>query len=187
MFHSKKGFTLIELLIVIAIIGVLAAIIIVNLNVVRQKSRDAKRKSDMSEVQTALVMYSQEHGGQFPSTCGTGPTTTCKSGAYSPSAAWQNSVSSPAAWIPAEGFVPDFIASLPEDPINKLGYYRNSYFYYYKSDGIDYKVMTAHMESSQGIDWAVNDGGPSNRNDPDCTSYASACEYELFSTGAQTW
>jgi type II secretion system protein G len=54
---NKKGFTLIELLVVIAIIGLLATLSVVALNNARQKSRDAKRVSDIKQVQTALELY----------------------------------------------------------------------------------------------------------------------------------
>jgi type II secretion system protein G len=55
--RHKKGFTLIELLVVIAIIGLLSTLAVVSLNSARQKSRDAKRVSDIKQVQTALEMY----------------------------------------------------------------------------------------------------------------------------------
>ena len=55
---KNKGFTLIELLVVIAIIGLLATLAVVSLNTARQKSRDARRVSDIKQVQTALEMYS---------------------------------------------------------------------------------------------------------------------------------
>ncbi len=55
--RNKKGFTLIELLVVIAIIGLLATLSVVALNNARQKSRDAKRVSDVKQVQTALELY----------------------------------------------------------------------------------------------------------------------------------
>ena len=54
---NNKGFTLIELLVVIAIIGLLANIAMMSINNARQKSRDAKRVSDIKEIQTALEMY----------------------------------------------------------------------------------------------------------------------------------
>lgn len=55
--HNQKGFTLIELLVVIAIIGLLSTLAIVALNSARQKSRDAKRVSDIKQIQTALELY----------------------------------------------------------------------------------------------------------------------------------
>lgn len=54
---KQKGFTLIELLVVIAIIGILSTLAVVSLNNARLKSRDAKRVSDIKQVQTALELY----------------------------------------------------------------------------------------------------------------------------------
>jgi len=55
--NSKKGFTLIELLVVIAIIGILSSVVLASLNSARQKSRDAKRVSDIKQLQLALELY----------------------------------------------------------------------------------------------------------------------------------
>jgi general secretion pathway protein G len=78
---SKKGFTLIELLIVVAIIGVLATLLMANFVGVRQRARDAQRKSDIRQIQSALELYRSDNGtyptvgagpGNFPATCGAG-------------------------------------------------------------------------------------------------------------------
>ena len=57
MKKNKKGFTLIELLVVIAIIGLLATLSVIALNTARVKARDARRVSDIKQIQTALEMY----------------------------------------------------------------------------------------------------------------------------------
>jgi len=59
---NKKGFTLIELLVVIAIISVLAAVIITNISSSRAKARDAKRISDIAQIQLALEQYFNKFG-----------------------------------------------------------------------------------------------------------------------------
>lgn len=59
----KKGFTLIELLVVIAIIALLSTLAVVSLNNARTKSRDAKRVSDVKQIQTALELYFADQQG----------------------------------------------------------------------------------------------------------------------------
>ncbi len=50
----KSGFTLVELLVVIAIIGILTAIVASNFTSARARARDAKRISDINQIQLAL-------------------------------------------------------------------------------------------------------------------------------------
>ncbi len=56
-FKNSKGFTLIELLVVVAIIGILSSVVLASLNSARKKARDARRKSDLSQIRTALELY----------------------------------------------------------------------------------------------------------------------------------
>lgn len=60
--NNRKGFTLIELLVVIAIIGILSTLAIVALGNARQRSRDAKRVSDMRQVYSALELFKNDFG-----------------------------------------------------------------------------------------------------------------------------
>jgi type II secretion system protein G len=59
---KNKGFTLIELLVVIAIIGILSSVVLASLNSARQKSRDARRVSDIKQIQLALELYFDSNG-----------------------------------------------------------------------------------------------------------------------------
>lgn len=57
MYSRRRGFTIIELLVVISIIALLASVIMVSLGESRKKARDARRASDIHEIQTALALY----------------------------------------------------------------------------------------------------------------------------------
>jgi len=56
------GFTLLELLVVIAIIGLLATIIMINLNNARDKAKDTLVKHDMSQLQKAAALIYDRDG-----------------------------------------------------------------------------------------------------------------------------
>jgi general secretion pathway protein G len=57
MKKGTKGFTLIELLVVIAIIAILSTVVMAGLNSARAKGRDARRLSDIKQMQAALELY----------------------------------------------------------------------------------------------------------------------------------
>jgi prepilin-type N-terminal cleavage/methylation domain-containing protein len=92
--RKKKGFTLIELLVVIAIIGILATIVLVSLNTARVKARDARRSSDMHQIQLAMQMYYDANSSSYASPGGNDwsddfvtPCTTGAAGAISTASA----------------------------------------------------------------------------------------------------
>ncbi|HVU75495.1 MAG TPA: prepilin-type N-terminal cleavage/methylation domain-containing protein [Candidatus Paceibacterota bacterium] len=89
---TTKGFTLIELLVVIAIIGILSSVVLASLNSARQKGRDAKRISDVKQIQLALELY-YDANGKYPATISTSTLVT-----------------------------PGYIAALPQDPVGNTAY-----------------------------------------------------------------
>ncbi len=62
----RKGFTLIEMLVVVAIIGLLSSTILVGLGNARSKARDARRISDLRQIQTGLENYYVENNQSYP-------------------------------------------------------------------------------------------------------------------------
>ena len=62
---KKKGFTLIELMIVVAIIGILAAIAIPNMAFTKKKAKLAACKSNLESVSRALDMYANDNNDHY--------------------------------------------------------------------------------------------------------------------------
>ncbi len=65
-----RGFTLIELLVVIAVIGALSSIVVVTFPAAQKRARDAQRKSDIKQYQTALESYANKNDGLYFDTSG---------------------------------------------------------------------------------------------------------------------
>ncbi|RRJ94873.1 DUF1559 domain-containing protein [Opitutaceae bacterium TAV4] len=64
--HDKEGFTLIELLTVIAIIGILAAILIPVTGTVREKAKKAQCVSNLHQIGIGLLAYANDNKGRLP-------------------------------------------------------------------------------------------------------------------------
>ena len=81
MRKRESGFTLIELLIVIAIIGILAAIAIPNLLNAVQRGKQKRTMSDMRALATAVEAYAVDNNVYPAATCNPGLFTN---GTYAP-------------------------------------------------------------------------------------------------------
>lgn len=119
MMHSR-GFTLIELLVVIAIIGVLSSVVLASLNTARTKAIEAKKKSELREIGTALTLY-------YLST-GTVPAN--------PTSYWN--VADTAL---SSALEPTYMASIPNSP--------DSQPYYYYDYGT-YYLVASHINATYG-------------------------------------
>lgn len=62
MFKRSKGFTLIELLIVVAIIGILAALLIPNMMNAMQRAKQKGTMADISTISTILMDFTTDRG-----------------------------------------------------------------------------------------------------------------------------
>ena len=112
---SNKGFTLLEILLVIAAIGIWAAIVLVAINPNRQlaQARDAQRRSDVNTILNAVYQFTIDTNGTLPNNVNTtlrnvistAGTTTCTAvGGASAVADFVNQIS------------PNYLASIPRDP-----------------------------------------------------------------------
>lgn len=122
---SHRGFTIIELLMVIAIIGILTAIVLASLNTSRAKARDAKRLQEMKQIKYAIELF-YSNTGYYP-TCG-GDIHCDTTGVYSALSTLE--------------VVPTYIGSIPNDPSNSVGQYGYYYARGYVKTGINSFVST---------------------------------------------
>ncbi len=82
---NKKAFTLIELLVVVAIIGILATVVVVNMSGAQNKARDAKVKADLGTVQKAASLYYLEKGNYIDLACSQASAIACDSADFTSS------------------------------------------------------------------------------------------------------
>ncbi len=146
--NSRRGFTLIELLIVVAIIGVLAGLLMVNFVGIRQRARDAQRKADLRQIQIALETYRSDQG-TYPITI-----PNCPSGA-------------PTALMSLDCVTSTYMKNLPKDILGSTYYdSANSGRYFYTSDGTIYNIAACLENTNDAsAETTINSPGGSG-----CTS-----------------
>jgi type II secretion system protein G len=126
LFHPslKRGFTLVELLVVIAIIGILAMgiISIVDPKAQLQKAQDARRKTDLSQIQKAFETFYQDNG-RYPDVVSYKIKSTKGDGS---AAEWGTD-----QWAP-------YMGTLPKDPSSS-----KNYVYYASVDRQTYYIYAS--------------------------------------------
>ena len=118
------GFTLIELLMVIAIIGTLSSIVLASLNTARMNARDARRLSDINQIQTALELYYDDNNETYP-----GPVSSWGEGGCSWDSSGRDTDSDGVYWLEplqSSGYMP----VMPVDPLNTGDCGSPSYAYF---------------------------------------------------------
>ena len=109
----QKGFTLVEIVLVAAIIAIVAAVVVANIQGARKKSRDTQRVSDMQQIQLALRLY-KDANGAYPD-CASGMKIA--TGESAPAGCAVNVVTA----------ITPFLAKLPVDPLGSNN--TNAYVY----------------------------------------------------------
>ena len=60
--RKNRGFTIIEITVVIGVIAILSIAVYAGVGVMREKTRDVQRKSDLEQIQLALRLYKEDFG-----------------------------------------------------------------------------------------------------------------------------
>ncbi|MFH0840418.1 MAG: FISUMP domain-containing protein [bacterium] len=157
--RKNKGFTMIELLIAIVIIGIISTFISVALNNSRLKARDAKRVSDLKQIQGALEIYKIDEG-TYPSSLTPGSPLTG----------------------PTSGIT--YMNKVPSNPSPRTdgGCPNSDYFYTQLSSGADYTLYYCIGSEVQG-----HVAGSYSITPTDAFAEGFLCGTDTISYGGQTY
>ncbi len=140
-----KGFTLIELLIVVAIIGILAAIAVPNFLNAQVRAKVSRAVSDMKTLETALEMYRLDTNG-FPP--------------------WRDPMSGGDQWPNEKRYqwLTSPVAYLSSIPIDPFATFANPDDFERWGTGYDYVNSYDGNIAGWGHEWRINSWGPDSIN-----------------------
>jgi prepilin-type N-terminal cleavage/methylation domain-containing protein len=106
----KNAFTLLEVLLVVAAVGILAAIVIVAINPQRQleKTRDAERQSEVNTLYDAIQQYNIDNNGY--------PSPVANLSDHEAAEICQDGTSDPSCINLTNDLVETYLAAIPSDP-----------------------------------------------------------------------
>ncbi len=189
----KRAFTLIELLVVVAIIGLLATLVIINVISVKQKSRDSKRAADITSINQAIKAYYVDNNSYPATPTGCSPTS---GSAYIGSS---NSIDMADSDCKKDDFIAgisSYLPTLPKDPgpalisggINIRGY---GYMVTNNVSKEDYKIAAFMPENCsderyKNIVDPSRDGGTNSGTLEYGTGY-NCWTWSFYSPGGANW
>jgi prepilin-type N-terminal cleavage/methylation domain-containing protein len=108
-----SAFTLIELIVVVAIVGILATVVVINISKAQGKAKDTKRVADLQSIDKAIQLEAMTR----------------------PNATYYDSACNNVTWaVTDQNFsiflIPSYMGKMPLDPVSRGGAYNNQYVYY---------------------------------------------------------
>lgn len=136
--NKNKGISLIEILVVVAIISIITLLMIPNILTARLKSRDAKRKIELKQIQMALEMYKKDNNNNYPPT--------------QPSGSDIGKVSSTNKYLQDKLY--PYYPKFPLDPADPI------YYFHYEANGGGYPyLLCTYLEYDGDSDKSTNARG----------------------------
>jgi len=148
--EQKSGFTLIEIIVAMAILAVVASSLLGNFFSSQKKGRDAKRKSDLKQIQNALEAYANDHQGLYPIGDASG-----RIGGFSWGAEFHNPSHIETVYMKA----------LPQDSKSTQKYW------YVSTDGVSYKIYACLENSDDAKAQTYDPNGTTGDNE------CGGCQY----------